>query len=216
VADLTLLAFANAADFPPCTCDGRGWTIVEQDGREVARQCARCHGQRLVRQFGGQLRTWASWVPRPELKKQVEALRAWRGMDEWSCLLWGGPGSGKSHACQAVGHEWLARGLGVRYVVVPEYLNRVRKSFDDDSVSVPDLESFDGLLVLDELALGKTTEWVAETLERAIGFRYRSSLPTLLASNADLNVLGVQFPRLTDRLFEGLLLHWQASSWRRR
>ncbi len=211
-----VLAFSKGSDLPLCTCDGRGWSIVIHGGKEVAQRCLRCKDQGFTRQCGGTPRTWATWVPRLELEEQVAAQRAWRGPEAWSCRLWGGPGSGKTHGMQATGHEWLARGFEVRYAVLPEYLERIRKSYGEDAPQVPELMTFDGLLILDELALGKTTEWVQETLERSVGFRYRSGLPTLFATNQHLNVLGVRFPRLTDRLFEGLLLNWEAPSWRRR
>jgi DNA replication protein DnaC len=169
-----------------------------------------------VRQFGDQVQTWETWAPRAELEEQVKALRAWRGTEYWATLLWGGVGTGKTHALQATGHEWLGRGFDVRYTVVPEYFDRLRRSFNDDTMRVPELGEFEGLLLLDELGSDKQTEWTTGVLERAIGLRYRCGFPTLIATNLELNALGVHFPRLADRLFEGALLHWQAPSWRRR
>ena len=209
---------------PPCTCDGiTGWYLVEHpDGRPVARPCSGCVSRRLVRQFGNEgAKTWDTWVPRPELARGVEDLRAWRGGDEWSCLLYSkgdaeNTGAGKSHACQAVAHEWVMRGERVRYIGMPDFIEDLFASFGDSSVTVPNIAEFDGLLILDDVGLGRQPDVIRSLLERVGFHRRRYNLPTLITTNQDLVKLHELYPRLEDRLSEGLCIAWSASSWRKR
>jgi hypothetical protein len=213
---------------PGCTpgCNGTGWYPSADDkGREIVKPCPGCQSRRLVGQFGTEVCTWSNWEYRRELESVVEQLRGWRGGEEWACLLHAGElrryplgnrGSGKSHAMQATAHEWAQRGRTVRYTAVPDLIEQHREAIGDDSVGVPAVAEFDGLLLLDDLGVGKVTPWVQEILERLADYRRRHLLPTLISTNKDLGRLEGEFPRLVDRCFEGLVIEWQASSWRRR
>jgi hypothetical protein len=211
---------------PPCGCDGSGWSMTGTgpDGRPTARPCAGCVSARLVRQFG-EARTWATWTERAELRTAVKQLRGWlehwRADRVWACLLHASSGkanfgTGKSHACQAVAHEWAVEGIRPRYVTVPDYLAGLRADFDSERPSAASLAEFDGLLILDDLGLEKRTEWTQEQLEAVGDWRYRHRLPTLIASNLDKRALDSRYPRLVDRCHEGLVIEWGATSWRRR
>lgn len=218
------LTFRPLAELPPCEpgCDGTGWyPSCDEHGRECVRPCPACQSRRLVAQFGCEVCTWASWVARPELAAAIEQLRSWRGGHEWACLLHAGEGqlnrgAGKSHAMQATAHEWAARGVPVRYTAVPDLLERHRAAIGDASVRAPELEEFEGLLLLDDLGVGKATPWTQEILERLADFRRRHHLATLISTNKDLPRVEQEYPRLVDRCFEGLVIEWQAPSWRRR
>jgi len=211
---------------PDCVCGGRrgGYLVVDKaTGREYWRTCAGCSSRRLVRQFGGEVRTWASWEQRPELEAEVTLLRAWRGVgddgDGWSCVLHAAEGvdnygAGKSHALQATGHEWAARNVRVRYIDVPGYLERLRKSMGTDDTP-PTLDGYPGLLILDDIGVGPVSAWVQNVLETVCNYRYRYGLPTLIATNKSMAELEVDLPRLVDRLHQGPRLEWSAPSWRR-
>lgn len=215
------------AGLPACTCDGSGWSFdgtPGPDGRPTVRRCQGCASTRVVRQFG-EVRTWGQWKARPELGAAVASLRTfaetWARDRIWACLLHAPNGqanfgTGKTHACQAVAHDFVAQGLGVRYTAVPDHLEALRAAFGDDSIRVSDLAEFDGLVILDDLGLEKCTEWTQEQIEQLGDWRYRHRLPSLIASNLDKRALEARYPRFVDRCHEGLVISWGASSWRRR
>jgi hypothetical protein len=228
MAESKLAGLANIYLLPFCKpgCNRSGWYPATDDqGREVVRPCPGCQSLRLVGQFGTEVCSWLNWEYRREIASPVDQLRAWRGGQEWACLLHAGDlrkhplgnrGSGKSHAMQATAHEWAERGRTVRYIAVPDLIQQHREAIGDGSMSAPALADFDGLLLLDDLAVGNVTPWVQEILERLADYRRRHLLPTLISTNKDLARLEAEFPRLVDRCFEGLVIEWQAPSWRRR
>ncbi len=214
-----MIGFARPAMLPAheAGCNETGWyPATDEQGRECVRPCPGCQSRRLVTQFGEDVCTWDSWVARPELEAAVAQLRAWRGGHEWACLLHAAEGkdstrpegqknrgSGKSHAMQATAHEWAQRGQTVRYVAVPDLLEQHREAIGDESIRVPALAEFPGLLLLDDLGVGKTTAWVQEILERMGDYRRRHLLPTLISTNKDLPRIENEFPAPDRPLLRG-------------
>ena len=224
MGELARITVAKAG-VPECLCGGHGgWYYARDDqDREIVRPCPGCRSRRLTAQFGDdEPHTWANWSPRAKLVGAVAQLRRWRGGEQWSCLLHpaadvDNKGSGKTHAAEAVGHEWLARGWAVRYLGMPEFITALRASFDDQERRRPALPvEFDGLLILDDVGVGKAFPTVQELLDGLAFHRRRHLLPTLICTNKDLTQLEAEFPRLVDRCKEGLLVEWSASSWRGR
>jgi len=220
MADLLVIR-GRLGGLPACSCDGTGWMIVTSEGREVARPCAGCSSQRIVRQFGTVAETWESWERRSELEEAVSLLRSWRGGARWACLLHAAPradnrGAGKSFAAQATAHEWAARGSLVRYVSIPAWCQAGAEAWADGRPPILLPVDFEGLLILDDLGSGGLTPIQRDAFERLGDVRRRYQLPTLVTTNADLAALDVSLPRFTDRLHEGLVIEWQAPSWRRR
>ena len=81
------------------------------------------------------------------------------------------------------------------FISVPELLQRLRESFDSKTKmtsEVIDAYSKAELLVMDDLGVEKTTDWVFQTLYLVINRRYENFLPTIFTSNLTLNELAVQ------------------------
>lgn len=204
-----------------CSCDGSGWTLTEQDGVTVACRCKPCLHARITSMFGGEERTWQTWQPRPALDAAVRRLRAWSPGGAWCVILHAGEdgagnlGTGKTHAMQAVAHAWAEEhGIMPLYVVVPEYIEALRRAMDGDDVPIG-VARHDGLLLLDDLGAEKASEWTTEVAENIAAYRHRHSMPTLIATNLNRSQLDVRYPRLADRAHEGLMITWSAPSWRR-
>ncbi len=204
-----------------CLCTGNlGWYYgQDSQGREVVRRCPACGVRAVGRRFGGTVKTWDSWEPVPELDAAVSKVRAWRGGQAWACLLHaekGRPnfGSGKTHVCQAIAHEWAARGFLLKYAVVAELVDARRRVFDGDA-QPPDLGSFEGLVILDDLGTESTTDFARSVVDGVCDSRYRCRLPTLITTNLDLVALDQRYPRLVSRAHEGVVVAWCAPDWRR-
>jgi DNA replication protein DnaC len=109
----------------------------------------------------------------------------------WLVLL-GGTGSGKTHLAAAIAHELQAKRRGVRFVVVPDLLDYLRRAMHDDDRDRRDLiEDVRAApcLVLDDLGVHSATPWAQEKLYQILNFRYNAKLPTVITIAGSLDDL---------------------------
>jgi len=117
----------------------------------------------------------------PEVARWCEEVAARRTRD--SLVLLGPVETGKTH--QAFGaYRWLARrGVGrCHAVTVPALLDGLRPG-RPGAVDYEAVERCD-LLLLDDLAAERVTDWTGETLYRLIDARYAWQRPTIITTNA--------------------------------
>lgn len=134
-------------------------------------------------------------------------------------LLYGEPGRSKTHLAWAMGWAFLAKLRPVLYYEVIELLDalRVGKRFSNDPLEV-NLDSFDSvmhrvlnyeLLILDDLATEKETDFTAERLDYIVNNRFVNKKPTVITSNT------LEIPdRVLDRCKQGLIARLQGESYR--
>lgn len=122
----------------------------------------------------------------------------------------GEPGRGKTHLALGIGWQWLGQGLGVvRYWQVSEFLDAMRAEFNTPPVNssgfaVPGV--FDhtkacSLLILDDLGVEKSTEWVIDKLDTLINHRWLEGKCTVFTTNLAASQLQ---PRVRSRIKEGV------------
>lgn len=124
-----------------------------------------------------------------------------------SALLYGPPGTGKTHlACAAGLHLKLAGAWSVVYSNAADIVRMVRSSFDDDNLT--EKQAFErftkpGLLIMDEVGVGKDSDFSRETLHTVISKRYDKKLPTIFITNANAkDFRAAIMERAWDRLQE--------------
>ena len=145
----------------------------------------------------------------PDQFRLISQLTVWCESDRW-LYLHGLPGRGKTGLAVAVLHELIAGGKAGLFKVVPDLLERIRRtyhsreSFDTSEQDV--LESlYDvDVLVLDDLGSEKASDWVGEKLFQVIGHRHDHSKRTIITSNLDLRGLAdhLGHPRTPSRIDE--------------
>ncbi|MCX7912772.1 MAG: ATP-binding protein [Dehalococcoidales bacterium] len=112
-------------------------------------------------------------------------------------VLSGPSGCGKTHLAAAIANECIARNQPVLYITVPDFLDRVRISFNPESEMSYDafFEQVKNapVLVLDDLGVQSATPWAREKLDQLLTYRFNNELPTVL-------VLAVGLDSLDDRL----------------
>lgn len=129
--------------------------------------------------------------------------------DSTGILLTGNYGTGKTHLAAAIIAELVKKNIAGAFVVVPDLLRAIRRSFDEkgnaDLQKLFETVKTAELLVLDDLGAEKSSDWVREQLFMLINARYENLLPTIITTNKDLkelaepNVLG---QRIVSRIVE--------------
>jgi len=137
-----------------------------------------------------------------------------------SALLYGTPGTGKTHlACAVLRH--LTGSFGFRYSTVSQLARRVRSTYHRNATENESdiLAEYIGksMLVLDEIGAGTGTDHERSMLHDVIAGRYDARKPTMLVTNLSIEdtktALG---DRIIDRLRDdrSLILPFQWPSYR--
>lgn len=116
-------------------------------------------------------------------------------------------GVGKTHLAISVVADLLARYRlrNAMFAYVPEFLERIRRSYSRDDQNDDRLVQnacTTDLLVLDDLAAQRTTDWVREQMNLISNARVSNKLPTIITTNASFKELEETLgPRAASRFF---------------
>ena len=119
--------------------------------------------------------------------------------------LYGSVGVGKTHVAVAVCRALLeSRKIrDARFWQVAELLTFLRQEEDDARRRALHHAMTAGILVLDDLGVQRTTDWVREQVATMIDHRWRNNLPIIVTSNDALEVAGQTLgPRVLSRLID--------------
>jgi len=180
-------------------CEGRGHVFIEDEtGISSLRECA-CAGlvQRLKKlneagipgKFSGtQLATY-----QPIVASQKIALRIAKdyvqeyGNSAQGLLFMGRPGLGKTHLAVAVIKDLiLDKGMDCKFVDFFQLLSDIRFGYSQDLSEQAIINPYVAapVLVIDELAKGRNTEWELTMLDQIISSRYNAADKiTLITTN---------------------------------
>jgi DNA replication protein DnaC len=130
-----------------------------------------------------------------------------QNLDGW-LLLEGTYGCGKTHLAAAVGNYRLEQGDTVLFITSPDLLDHLRGTYGPTSEIGYD-EMFDRvrnapLLILDDLGVENPSQWAQEKLFQLLNYRYSRQMPTVITTNADLDMLD---PRVRSRLLDESMIH---------
>ena len=135
-------------------------------------------------------------------------VRNWEDMKQNSCglLFWGSVGTGKSFIADCIGNALLDKGVRVLITNFSRLINQL-SDYDlrDKNGFIDSLNSYE-LLIIDDLGMERSTEYVREQCFNIIDSRYRSGLPMILTTNLTpkymRNVAETDQSRIFDRILE--------------
>ncbi len=120
-------------------------------------------------------------------------------------LLWGGPGSGKTHLAVAVLQELIGKGFTGVYYNTLDLLRQIKRSFDprNPSAELPAIrESLNlDILLLDDLGASRITGWELDEIYAIINHRYEAD-KTLILTMQDFDALA---ERVGEAVYSRLL-----------
>lgn len=120
-------------------------------------------------------------------------------------LLYGSVGCGKSFAAACIANALIDNGTPCLMTNFSRIINRLQESFAGRQKYIDNLSRFD-LLVIDDMAAERNTEYVWEQVMTIIDARYRSGLPIIVTTNLTIGELAdpadIRRQRVYSRLKE--------------
>jgi DNA replication protein DnaC len=97
-------------------------------------------------------------------------------------LVYGDVGCGKSFMAACIANELIDRGTPCMMTNFTRIVNRLQERFDGRQKYIDNLNRFD-LLVIDDLAAERDSDYMWEQVMAVIDARYRSGLPLIVTTN---------------------------------
>lgn len=101
-------------------------------------------------------------------------------------LFYGNVGSGKTYIAACIANALIDKGHPCLVTNFPRLLNTIHGMYEGKQQYIDGLNKFD-LLVIDDLAAERDTEYMNETVQNIIDNRYRCGKPLIVTTNLSLN-----------------------------
>lgn len=168
-----------------CECQADRQTDALYSTAQVPPRYANCRFQTFrVGEAGGEIEK--AYRIAQKYADDYPALAGWKHN---GLLLIGNAGVGKTHLAVAILHRLLEKGMTCRFVDHRSLLKEIQATFDpanpatEAGVVRPLLDS--EVLLLDDLGVGRATEWAQETLHYILNHRYSHKRATLITTNLE-------------------------------
>lgn len=121
--------------------------------------------------------------------------------------IFGQVGSGKTHLACSIANELVKEGMEVLFVVVPDYLEEIKHSWDQGSAfnekEILDRAREVAVLVMDDLGAHSYSEWTKNKIYAILNHRINNNLPTVITSNLEYEEVGDYLDyRISSRITE--------------
>ena len=166
-----------------------------------------CLGDSTRRSITGAIarQTFDNFAPVQGTEKALKAAKALAtGQADFVWLLvYGVPGNGKSHLCNAIVSAVRDRGLDVRMVLAADLFSLLREAIEDNKTDQL-LRRFKDIqfLAIDDYGVQYGTDWEQAKFDELMTSRFATAKPTVLITNRDLADLQ---PRVLSRFQDKLM-----------
>lgn len=197
---------------PPCLCkckkEARDREEEERRQREFAEKVKR---YRSVGFPESEMKNWTFANDDGKNPKMTAAMQNYvKHFDEFQkqgkgLLLFGSVGTGKTYHAACIANALIDTGVPCLVTNFARIANTVQGLFEGRQEYFDSLNRFP-LLVLDDLAAERKTEWMQEIVFNIIDARYRAKLPLIVTTNLTreelMNPDDITYQRIFSRLFE--------------
>jgi DNA replication protein DnaC len=115
----------------------------------------------------------------------------------------GGTGTGKSFMAACIANALIDKGFKCLVTSFPRIINELSGMFEGKQAYINDLNRY-ALLVIDDLAVERNTDYTAEIVQNVIDSRYRSGLPLIVTTNLSISEIMQPTDIRKQRLFSRL------------
>jgi DNA replication protein DnaC len=124
-------------------------------------------------------------------------------------LFFGDTGVGKSFIAACIANALIDKGYKCLVTNFPRIINELSGLYEGKQEYINDLNRYE-LLVIDDLAIERDTEYTAEIVQNVVDSRYRAGLPMIVTTNLKISDLlqphDIRKKRLYSRLKEMCLM----------
>jgi DNA replication protein DnaC len=156
----------------------REWTFAHDDGKDAKTMAAM---KRYVEKF-------------PQMLENGTGL-----------MLYGNVGSGKSFAAACIANALIENGTPCLMTNFQRIVNKLQNGFAGKQEYIDGLQKFD-LLIIDDFAAERRTEYMTEQVTAVIDARYRSKLPLIVTTNINprdlMSADGIGEQRIYSRIMD--------------
>lgn len=196
----------------PIKCECQLAEEREEEKARLSKERAARIAKERVRCFKGAER-YRSWVferddrRNPEITEACQRFAAaFDAADPCGLLLWGGTGTGKSVMAACLANAVIDKGLTARFTDIGYIVSLMESSFEGRRSNLDELLQYD-LLLIDDLGVQRSTEYMMEHVYGIVDGRYRSNKPMVITTNFTLDQIassapGKQWQRVFDRIME--------------
>ena len=136
-------------------------------------------------------------------KKYAKNFKDFR-KDGTGLLLYGGVGTGKTYIAAAIANALVDEGISAMVTNFARIANKMQESFEGRQAYLDSLNRFE-LLVIDDLAAERKTEFMQEIVFNVIDARYRSGKPMIITTNLPIEELSKPQDDSEKRTFDRIL-----------
>lgn len=138
------------------------------------------------------------------MKRYADHFQEFRS-DGRGLLLHGSVGTGKTFFAACIANELINNDYSVIMTNFARLTNEIQSKFSDRQAYIDDLNRY-SLLIIDDLGMERTSEYMQEIVYSVIDARYRSGLPMIITTNLSMDTLkkpsGIGYSRIYDRILE--------------
>lgn len=137
-------------------------------------------------------------------------------------ILIGSVGTGKTHLAVHAGRVAVRERYSVLFTTLTDLLSDLRQTYRDGNelteARIMELVGDVSLLILDDVAVEKQTDWTQDALYRIVNARYEDEKATIITANMNLEQLRERLgDRLVSRLYErSIVLDFTGADYRLR
>lgn len=119
-------------------------------------------------------------------------------------LFYGGVGTGKTYAAASIANALIDQGHPCLVTNFVRLTNQISESFEGRQDYIDNISKYK-LLVIDDFASERNTEYMAEMVTNTIDARYRSGLPLIVTTNLTASDLKTPPDLRHDRIYSRVL-----------